>query len=147
ICGGKGASSKNTPRELLLYSEKNGLDATDLIRSSKLVAKVDNTAIQDGYQLYMHCFILSNNGDWTAVQQGMQTANSSARRYHWHSKDFSSVTEKPHSGICGTNQGEILDMTALEAKETKTAVLNITLEKPNHILAEIGHLTMPKHHD
>ncbi|ADY51691.1 protein of unknown function DUF763 [Pseudopedobacter saltans DSM 12145] len=147
FCGGKGKFSRNTPHELLVYGEKNGLNSSELIRSSKLVAKVDNTAIQDGHQLYLHSFIVSNTGEWTVVQQGMHDTNSSARRYHWHSKDFQSFTEKPHAGICGTNQGLILDMTAVDSKPAKTAVMNMTTEKPNHLLAEISHLVMPKHHD
>ena len=147
ICGGKGKFSRNTPQELFIYGEKNGLNAPELVRSSKLVAKVDNTAIQDGYQLYLHSFIVSNTGDWTVVQQGMHDANSSARRYHWYSKDFKSFTEKPHAGICGINQGLILDMTALESQPAKASVMNMSLESPNRILSEISYLAMPKHHD
>ncbi|WP_353132576.1 DUF763 domain-containing protein [Pseudopedobacter sp.] len=147
ICGGKGKFSRNTPQELFIYGEKNGLNAPELVRSSKLVAKVDNTAIQDGYQLYLHSFIVSNTGDWTVVQQGMHDANSSARRYHWYSKDFKSFTENPHAGICGINQGLILNMTALESEPAKASVMNMSLENPNRILSEISYLTMPKHHD
>lgn len=147
ICGGKGKFSRNTPQELFIYGERNGLNAPELVRSSKLVAKVDNTAIQDGYQLYLHSFIVSNTGDWTVVQQGMHDANSSARRYHWYSKDFKSFTENPHAGICGINQGLILNMTALESEPAKASVMNMSLENPNRILSEISYLTMPKHHD
>lgn len=147
ICGGKGKQSKATPNELLIYSERNGLNANQLIRSSKLVAKVDNTAVQDGYQLYLHCFILDQKGNWTVVQQGMQDASSSARRYHWHSASVKNFTETPHSGICGINQGNILDLTALSAKPSKEGIINLTQEKPQHILAEIQQLHMPKHHD
>lgn len=147
ICGGKGKFSRNTPQELFIYGEKNGLNAPELVRSSKLVAKVDNTAIQDGYQLYLHSFIVSNTGDWTVVQQGMHDANSSARRYHWYSKEFKSFTENPHAGICGINQGLILNMTALESEPAKASVMNMSLENPNRILSEISYLTMPKHHD
>lgn len=147
ICGGKGKFSRNTPQELFIYGERNGLNAPELVRSSKLVAKVDNTAIQDSYQLYLHSFIVSNTGDWTVVQQGMHDANSSARRYHWYSKDFKSFTENPHAGICGINQGLILNMTALESEPAKASVMNMSLENPNRILSEISYLTMPKHHD
>src|SRR5690349_13440655 len=85
FCGGKGKYSRQTPEELLKIAEKTGLDGIELVRSSKLSAKVDNTAIQDGFQLYLHSFILSDQGEWAVVQQGMNDATSYARRYHWHS--------------------------------------------------------------
>ena len=85
IAGGKGRFSKDAPRELILFSEQTGLNANELVRISKLSAKVDNTAVQDGFQLYIHNFILSNRGDWTVVQQGMREGDAMARRYHWHS--------------------------------------------------------------
>lgn len=146
ICGGKGKHSKNTPQELFQYSDRNGLDSAQLVRASKLVAKVDNTAIQDGYQLYLHTFIVSDNGDWTVVQQGMKDADASARRYHWHSPAFTSFTEKPHAGICGIRQGKIIDMTAADAKPAKDAIIGLCREKPVHILAEVSKLIMPNRH-
>lgn len=146
ICGGKGKHSKNTPQELSFYSDRNGLDGTQLVRASKLVAKVDNTAIQDGYQLYLHSFIVSDSGDWTVVQQGMKDADASARRYHWHSRAITSFTEKPHAGICGIHQGKIIDMTAADAKPVKNAMISLCGEKPTHILAEVSKLVMPSHH-
>jgi len=146
ICGGKGKHSKNTPHELFQYSDRNGLDSGQLVRASKLVAKVDNTAIQDGYQLYLHTFIVSDNGDWTVVQQGMKDADASARRYHWHSPAFTSFTEKPHAGICGIHQGKIIDMTAADAKPAKDAIIGLCREKPIHILAEASKLVMPNRH-
>ena len=81
------------------------------MRCSKLSAKVDNTAVQDGFQLYTHNFILTDTGEWTVVQQGMRTGDKTARRYHWHSKNIKSFVEEPHTGICGTNQGKILNLT------------------------------------
>ncbi|RRN77037.1 DUF763 domain-containing protein, partial [Pseudoxanthomonas sp. SGD-10] len=147
ICGGKGKFSKNAPQELLWYSNRHNLDANSLIRFSKLVAKVDNTAVQDGYQLYLHCFIVSDNGNWTVVQQGMQNRNSSARRYHWHAQELTSFTETPHTGICGKNHGEILDLTAIDAKNTKSSILTLSKEKPTTLLPEIMRLVMPSHHD
>ncbi len=147
VCGGKGKFSRNTPQELRWYGDKNNLNADELIRSSKLVAKVDNTAIQDGYQLYLHCFIVSDNGNWTVVQQGMQDSNSSARRYHWHAQELRSFTETPHTGICGKNQGQILNLTAQEARNSKKAILTLSKEKPSLLLPEINQLVMPRHHD
>lgn len=99
ICGGKGKYSKETPTELLRIADKTGLNGDQLVRSSKLSAKVDNTAIQDGYQLYLHSFVLSSDGDWTVIQQGMNDANGMARRYHWHSPTLSSFVEEPHTFI------------------------------------------------
>ncbi|MFC7526006.1 DUF763 domain-containing protein [Parapedobacter sp. GCM10030251] len=146
ICGGKGKHSKSTPQELSNYSDRNGLDGAQLIRASKLVAKVDNTAIQDGYQLYLHAFVISNDGQWTVVQQGMKDADASARRYHWHSQTVTSFTEQPHAGICGIHQGKIIDMTAADAKPAKTAMISLCKEKPTHVLTEASRLIMPSHH-
>src|SRR3954465_10829875 len=107
ICGGKGKLSRHAPEELRSVAEQTGLDGNYLVRCSKLSAKVDNTAVQDGFQLYLHNFIVSDTGEWTVVQQGMDTANKTARRYHWHSQGLKSFVEEPHTGICGANQGII----------------------------------------
>jgi len=147
ICGGKGKHSRATPDELLRIADKTGLNGTELVRASKLSAKVDNTAIQDGFQLYLHSFILSSEGDWAVVQQGMCDSTSTARRYHWHSENLKSFVEEPHTAVCGINQGKILNLTANEAAETRTSMLAITDEKPNKMLAEVQKLVMPSHHD
>jgi hypothetical protein len=147
ICGGKGKSSRQTPAELLAIGEKTGLDGYELVRCSKLSAKVDNTAIQDGYQLYMHNFIVSDTGGWTVVQQGMHEGNKTARRYHWHSEGLQSFVEEPHTGICGPNQGTIINMTANAAGPVRNGVLALTQEKPEIMLQEIQQLIMPSHHD
>lgn len=147
ICGGKGKSSRNTPQELLLYSDRNGLDGNSLVRCSKLSAKVDNTAVQDGFQLYMHSFVVSTEGLWTVVQQGMQDGSSTARRYHWHSSAMESFVDAPHTAICGSNQGTILNMVAKEASPARQSVLAMTAEHPNRMIAEVQHLVMPRHHD
>ena len=147
ICGGKGKFSKDAPKELLLVGEQTGLNGDELVRFSKLSAKVDNTAVQDGFQLYIHNFIVSNEGDWTVVQQGMREGDSMARRYHWHSQHVRSFVEEPHTAICGVNQGKILNLTATEAGNTRQGMLNITQEKPELMMQEIQHLVMPNHHD
>jgi hypothetical protein len=147
ICGGKGKYSKETPTELLRIADKTGLNGNELVQCSKLSAKVDNTAIQDGFQLYTHNFILSDTGKWTVVQQGMRTNDKTARRYHWHSDNIASFTEEPHTGISGTNQGQILNLTALEADITKKSILQISREKPTSIMNAFQHLVMPAHHD
>jgi hypothetical protein len=147
ICGGKGKSSRNTPQELLLYSNRNGLNGDELVRSSKLSAKVDNTALQDGFQLYMHSFVLNTEGLWTVVQQGMRDGSATARRYHWHSAGMKSFVDAPHTAICGANQGPILNMVAQEASPARDAVLSMTTEHPSRMLSEVQHLVMPSHHD
>jgi len=147
IAGGKGKFSKDAPRELMSISEQTGLDGNQLVRLSKLSAKVDNTAVQDGFQLYIHNFILSNDGDWTVVQQGMREGDAMARRYHWHSQHVKSFVEEPHTAICGQNQGQILNLTACEASITREKILDITREKPEVMMQEIQHLVMPAHHD
>ncbi|RZM26580.1 MAG: DUF763 domain-containing protein [Pedobacter sp.] len=147
ICGGKGKSSRNTPEELLRYSDKTGLNGGELVRCSKLSAKVDNTAVQDGFQLYLHSFIVDDKGNWSVVQQGMSDRSATARRYHWHSEDLKSFVEEPHTAICGVNQGRILNMTASAAADARKGVMAIAAEEPARMLSEIRHLTMPNHHD
>src|SRR3954463_9542991 len=107
ICGGKGKHSRQTPAELIAFSEKTGLNGNELVRSSRLTAKVDNPAIQDGFQIYLHTFIVTDEGEWAVVQQGMNDATGMARRYHWHSTQFKSYMENPHTSIYGKNQGQI----------------------------------------
>jgi len=147
ICGGKGKHSRQTPNELLLLADRTGLNGTELVRSSKLSAKVDNTAIQDGFQLYLHSFIVTDEGEWAVVQQGMNDANGMARRYHWHSEKVISFVENPHTFIYGKNQGEILNLADIEAASAKTGILDIVKEKPSLILPEIQKIVMPRHHE
>lgn len=147
ICGGKGKSSRQTPQELLYYSDRNGLNGAELVRCSKLSAKVDNTALQDGFQLYMHSFVVNTDGLWSVVQQGMQDGSGTARRYHWHSSSMQSFVDDPHTAICGQNQGRILNMVAKVALPARDAMLAMTAENPARILAEVQHLVLPKHHE
>ncbi|NTE04490.1 DUF763 domain-containing protein [Agrobacterium tumefaciens] len=147
ICGGKGKSSRETPNELFKIADQTGLNGNELVRASKLSAKVDNTAIQDGFQLYLHSFILSSDGDWAVVQQGMSDASSTARRYHWHSENLRSFVEEPHTGICGINQGKILNLTSNEANITRKTLMGMTAESPDRMISEIQRLVMPNHHE
>jgi hypothetical protein len=147
ICGGKGKFSKEAPKELLLVGEQTGLNGNELVQFSRLSAKVDNTAVQDGFQLYIHNFIVSNEGDWTVVQQGMREGDAMARRYHWHSQDVRSFVDEPHTGICGINQGQILNLTASDAAPTRQGIFDIVQEKPERMMQEVQHLLMPGHHD
>ena len=147
ICGGKGKSSRQAPNELLSVGERTGLNGEYLVRCSKLSAKVDNTALQDGHQLYMHSFIVSDEGDWTVVQQGMSNESSTARRYHWHSSSLKSFVDEPHTGISGVNQGLILNMVDKEASDARKAIMSIADEAPDKMLREVQKLVMPSHHD
>jgi len=147
ICGGKGKNSMKTPDELVTVGNRTGLNGLELAGLSKLTAKVDNTAIQDGFQLYQHNFIVNTWGDWCVIQQGMNNATGMARRYHWHSENLQSFINEPHTFICGENQGKILNLTAGEAAETREKSLLILNEHPERMLKEINHLVMPNHHD
>ena len=147
ICGGKGKHSRQTPAELLALADRTGLNGTELVRSSKLSAKVDNTAIQDGFQIYLHTFVVTNTGEWTVVQQGMNDSNGMARRYHWHSEKVKSFVENPHTSIYGVNQGEIFNLTDPLAHSAKAAILDITNESPVRMLPEIRRIVMPSHQD
>ncbi|HYC28871.1 MAG TPA: DUF763 domain-containing protein, partial [Chitinophagaceae bacterium] len=147
ICGGKGKFSRETPAELMKIGERTGIDADQLVRCSKLSAKVDNTAIQDGFQLYLHCFIVSDTGEWSVIQQGMRDDTATARRYHWHSPNLTSFVEEPHTGICGLNQGQILNMVAREAIPAQRGIMQIAKENPDRMMNEVQQLIMPHHHD
>lgn len=146
ICGGKGKNSRQAPEELLQVAEKTGLDGGRLVHSSKLSAKVDNTAIQDGFQLYLHNFIVSIDSQWTVIQQGMQERTGTARRYHWHSANLKSFVEEPHTAICGLQPGTILDMTNKAAAPARDAVMTISKQQPEKIMQDIQ-LILPSHHD
>lgn len=146
ICGGKGKYSKQTPAELMKISESTGLDGNYLVKCSKLSAKVDNTAIQDGFQLYLHNFILSDTGKWAVVQQGMSDASGTARRYHWHSEQLTSFVNDPHTFIYGQNHGLILNLTDQQADSSRNGVMQIAGENPEQMLREINKLVMPGHH-
>lgn len=147
VCGGRGKHSLKTPDELLKIADKTGLNGDALVRSSRLAAKVDNTAVQDGFQLYLHTFVLTREGEWAVVQQGMNDANGMARRYHWHSSSMQSFLNEPHAGVCGINQGLILNLTDRNAHATRNSIVEISSEEPVKMLHEIRKITMPRHHE
>ncbi|MCW3084395.1 MAG: hypothetical protein JWP12_1761 [Bacteroidetes bacterium] len=147
IAGGKGKQSMKTPAELTALAERTGLNGTELVKSSRLTAKVDNNAIQDGFQIYLHTFVVSDKGNWAVIQQGLNDSNGMARRYHWNSAQFESYTNEPHTSIYGVNKGEILNLTHSEAMQSKLGMLEIVKENPDKIMKEIQHLMMPAHHD
>ena len=147
ICGGRGRHSRNTPAELLAIAEKQSLDGDALVRTSRLTARVDNNAIGDGFQIYLHTFVVTAQGEWAVVQQGMNETSRLARRYHWHSTAVRDFTCEPHTGIAGENEGEILNLVDRHALPAQSALLAIAREHPDAALAEARKLVMPAHHD
>ena len=161
VCGGRGQHSRRTPDELRGLGERKGFDAPRLVRASRLVAKVDSAGVQDGFDLYLHGFFVTDDGKWTVVQQGMNGDKRQARRYHWHSEQLKSFVDAPHSAIDGPAQGEIVNLTDHRAERSRAAQLELLSELgPDRIVSELAaidgkqpaqamlpHLVMPAHHD
>jgi hypothetical protein len=147
VCGGRGRHSRQTPDELRRYAERTSLDGESLVRASRLAARVDNNAIADGFQLYLHGFITTAKGEWTIVQQGMNGPSGLARRYHWHSATVKSFVDEPHSAIVGEHQGTIMNLVAAPAKPAQHALLDVVRERPEVTLNNIRKLTLPAHHE
>jgi hypothetical protein len=161
VCGGRGRHSRRTPDELTKLGERTGFDATALTRASRLVAKVDSAAVQDGFDLYLHGFFVTDDGKWTVVQQGMSGDKRQARRYHWHSESLRSFVEEPHSAIDGPAQGKIVNLTDRRAERSRAAQMDLLSELgPGGIVREyeavtgrlaaqpeLPQLVMPAHHD
>ncbi len=162
VCGGRGKHSRRTPQELTALGERIGFDGEALTQVSRLVAKVDSAAVQDGFDLYLHGFIVTDDGKWTVVQQGMNGDKRQARRYHWHSEHLTSFVDTPHSAIDGPEQGEIINLTDRRAGPSRSAQLDLlTALGPDGIVHELGvlqgkapvaqpllpHLIMPAHHE
>jgi hypothetical protein len=166
VCGGRGKHSRKTPQELLAFGDRVGIDGAALATASRLVAKVDSAAVQDGFDLYLHGFIVSDAGNWVVVQQGMNGDVRQARRYHWLSEGLKSFVEEPHSAIDGPPQGVIVNLTDHRAAAARSAQLDL-LDRlgPDGILGELArldepalakppaeqlslpHLIMPSHHE
>src|SRR5262249_29183575 len=125
VCGGRGKHSRNTPDELRAIAGRRSLDGEELVRTSRLTAKIDNNAIADGFQIYLHTFIVSAAGEWGVVQQGMNAASGLARRYHWHSAAVRDFTSEPHTAIVGEPAGEIMNLVDNHAKPAQHAMLAI----------------------
>jgi len=147
ICGGRGKQSLRTPDELRALSDRVGLDGDALVRTSRLTARVDNNAIDDGFQIYLHSFVVTADGDWAVVQQGMNEASRLARRYHWHSSTVQDFTADPHSAIVGEHAGTIRNLVDGRARPAQDALLQIVREDPARTLAAVRRLEMPRHHD
>jgi uncharacterized protein len=147
VCGGRGRHSRNTPRELRDVADRNSLNGDELVRTSRLTAKIDNNAIADGFQIYLHTFIVTAAGEWAVVQQGMNEASGLARRYHWHSATVRDFTSEPHTSIVGEPQGVIMNLVDAHASPAQQAMLAIAREHPDVTLREVTKLVMPAHHD
>jgi hypothetical protein len=164
VCGGRGAHSRRTPGELVAIGDRVGFDGGALATASRLVAKVDSAAVQDGFDLYLHGFIVTDDGHWVVVQQGMNGDRRQARRYHWLSQGLTSFVEAPHAAIDGEGQGEIVNLTDLRSAASRQGQLDMLASLgPDGIVREYGkvtaaaapppaqqvlpHLTMPAHHD
>ena len=140
VCGGRGRHSRQTPAELVTLGERLGLDGESLARHSRLVAKVDSAAIQDGFDLYLHGFIVSDDGSWAVVQQGMNTDRRQARRYHWLSENLRSFVEEPHAAIEGKPGGEIINLTDRRAARARAVEVGLAAGGPGPVLAALREL-------
>ena len=147
VCGGRGKQSRQTPAELLVVADRQSLNGDELVRASRLTAKVDNNAIGDGFQIYLHSFVVSAAGDWAVVQQGMNDASGLARRYHWHSAAVRNFVCEPHTGIVGEHEGEILNLVDRRAGDAQQALLTIAGQSPDVTLRDVGYLQMPRRHE
>jgi hypothetical protein len=125
ICGGRGKHSRETPQELVSIGDRVGIDGAALAKASRLVAKVDSAAVQDGFDLYLHGFIVTDDGKWTVVQQGMNGGRKQARRYHWLSERLTSFVDDPHTAIEGAGQGEIINLADRRAEPSRLAQIDI----------------------
>lgn len=150
VAGGKGATSRKTPAEIIAACERIGRDPESLVHASRIAAKVDSAAVQDGYQLYHHSFVFTTKGEWCIVQQGMSDATSMARRYHWLSDNITSYVNEPHAAICCDATGETLNLVAAESAEVRLSSATLASQKPEVTLEAIGYLPsleMPRRHE
>ena len=166
VCGGRGKHSRQTPQELIAIGDRVGFDGGALAQASRLIAKVDSAAVQDGFDLYLHGFVVTDDGRWAVIQQGMNGERRQARRYHWLSEGLTSFVDDPHAAIEGKGQGEIVNLADRRAEKSRSAQLELLSSLgPGRIAAEasklansqeianvaaqpvLPHLIMPAHHD
>ncbi len=168
VCGGRGAHSRRTPHELRDIGTRVGFDGAALATASRLVAKVDSAAVQDGFELYLHGFIVTDDGHWAVVQQGMNGEHKQARRYHWLSEGLASFVDAPHAAIAGEHQGDIINLADRGAEPSRRGQLDLLASLgPDRLVREVRllsaagdapatalpvqpplpHLVMPAHHD
>ena len=147
VCGGRGRQSRKTPDELRMLAGRIGLDGDALVRTSRLTARIDNNAVDDGFQIYLHAFVLTADGEWAVVQQGMNEASRLARRYHWHSPAVRDFVTEPHTAIVGTPAGTIRNLVDRRAQPAQQALLTIAREDPSVTIREVRRLEMPARHE
>jgi hypothetical protein len=164
VCGGRGKHSRKTPDELRAVGERTGLSGDELGSTSRLIAKVDSAAVQDGYSLYLHGFFVSRSGAWTVVQQGMNPSLREARRYHWLSEGLKDFVDQPHTAIDGKSSGQIINLTDRRASSSRTAQLELVARGPGAVIDVLArdlrkiatpvpaqlalpHLSLPHHHE
>lgn len=170
VCGGKGAQSRRTPHELFEVAETTGVDAAPLVRASRLIAKIDNAAVQDGFDLYLHAFITTVEGHWCVIQQGMNANIGEARRYHWQSEALPGFFQSPHTAVEGRNVGAIVNLADARAERNRVAGLELARRGPDRTIsvlrqfgrsanaslplfeeaeaiAPLPHLQLPHHHE
>jgi len=145
MAGGKGAASRRTPAEIALHAGRRGVDPSPFIYASRMSAKVDNTAIQDGYQLYHHFFVFTPEGRWAVIQQGMNPGLGTARRYHWYSEAVSDFVVEPHRAVCCDLTGRTLNLAAAESGGARRTAAELAGQKPEDVMREIS-LALPRRH-
>jgi uncharacterized protein len=147
--GGKGATSRKTPAQVIAACERIGRDPEPLVYASRTAAKVDSAAVQDGYQLYHHAFFFTSEGEWCVVQQGMSDATRMARRYHWLSEHVTSFVEEPHEAVCCDEQTPTLNLVADESAGVRRGSVELAVQSPEltlRELAKVPELAMPVRH-
>ena len=147
--GGKGGTSRRTPTQIAEICERTGGDGDTLVYASKMAAKVDSAAVQDGYQLYHHAFFFTEKGEWCVVQQGMSDATRMARRYHWLSEHVANFVDEPHEAVCCDARGETLNLVAHENEPVRDTIADLAASPPNEVLAvmaKVPELKMPVRH-
>jgi len=150
IAGGKGTTSRKTPEQILLIGERYSVDADRLIYASRMSAKVDSTAVQDGYRLYHHTIFFTRNGNWAVIQQGMNESKRTARRYHWLGEGVSSFVIEPHKAICCDQREPTLNMVASESDRARETTTAISRQRPEKVIREIesmASLSLTKRHN
>ncbi len=147
VCGGRGRHSRKTPDEIIDVSTAEGLNGDELVRSSRLSAKVDNSCLQDGFQIYLHNFIITRDGRWAVVQQGMNGESGMARRYHWHSPSLRSFVLDPQAAVSGAYQGSLINLSDGRSESAHKAILDFSRQPRSVQAGELRQLLMPSRHD
>jgi hypothetical protein len=149
VAGGKGRTSRKTPQEIEEICHQRSIDGVPLIYASRMSAKVDSAAVQDGYQIYQHTFFFTGNGFWAVVQQGMNEENRYARRYHWFSQGIKDFVCEPHWAVCCDQRKEGLNLVAQESEKVRQSIADLTHEKPEFLISEgkkANELYLPREH-